>query len=189
MKRILILTTIMIMVAAPTIMAQGPMGGKGMPPHPGMGQRGFDGHGGGRGQFDFINCKNELNLSDEQIDKINSLNFEHRNLMIDLKADLEKAKLAKRHELRADNPDKSKVLQATGQMSEIKAKMAEMRVNHRFDMRDVLTKEQLDKWKECRQDCRKGGRDFRGRGHDGKGGFFKSGKFGGGNRDGSRFGG
>ncbi|MCP4566349.1 MAG: periplasmic heavy metal sensor [FCB group bacterium] len=169
MKKIIVLAMIAVFIAAPAVMAQvGPMFGQ-RGGHPGMGQRGFD--GGERGMFDLRNCRKELDLSDDQMEKMETIRFEHQNQMIDIRADLKKAQLAKRHEMHSDNPDKNKILLIVKEVSDIKAKMAEMLVNHRFDMRDLLTQEQIDKLKECRMECRKDGGRF---GHD-KGTWKKSG--------------
>lgn len=176
---------IAVFLAAPAVMAQvGPMSGS-HGGHPGMGQRGCDGGAGEKGMFNPMKCRKELDLTDDQMEKMKAINFEHQNKMIDIKADLKKAQLAKRHEMHSDSPDKNKMLSIVKEISDIKAKMAEVQVNHRFDMRDLLTQEQIDKFKACRKDCHKDSGCF---GHD-KGTWNKSGGHMPGHGKKSRFGG
>jgi Spy/CpxP family protein refolding chaperone len=141
MKRFLIIAAILSLLAAPAAVVgqgyhHGPMG-PGAPAGPGYGN--------------LLECKEELNLSKDQMEKIEEINFNHHQMMIDLKAELEKAKLKKRREMHSDAPNKTKVLVLTKEIVNIHGKMAEARVEHRFAIRQILTKEQLEKRKECRQ--------------------------------------
>jgi len=129
----------------------GPMGGHMGGMMPGMMDGGGRGHG-PRGECNMLGCK-ALDLTDDQIAKIKDLNFAHRNKMIDLRASLEKAQLKMRHEMRADSPNKTAVLAAAKQVNAIKGQMAEERINNRFDLRGVLTADQLKKWDDQRGNC------------------------------------
>lgn len=182
MKRILIFTVVALIAiaSAATLLAQTaekatpPAGANAPGPDdppcmmPGM----MGGHMGGRmpgwtpgamgskgwrfgGDGDLLNCK-ALELTDDQIAKIKDLNFAHRNKMIDLQAALEKAQLKMQHEMRAETPNKAAVLAAAKEVNTIKGQIAEERINHRFDLRGVLTADQLKKWDDCRGNC--GGR-------------------------------
>ncbi len=132
----------------------GPMGGHGAGMMPGMMQgRGWgQGH---RGECNMLECK-ALDLTDDQTAKIQDLNFAHRNKMIDLQASLEKAQLKMRHEMRADSPSKTAVLAAAKEVNTVKGQIAEARINHQFDLRGVLTADQLKKWDDQRGNCREG---------------------------------
>lgn len=146
MKQFLIITAILSLIAAPAALAghghgYGPMG---------------PGAPGGPGHGNLLECKKDLNLSKDQMEKIREINFNHHQMMIDLKAELEKAKLKKRHEMHSDAPNKTKVLVLAKEIVNIHGKMAEAKVEHRFALRQILTKEQLEKWKECRQKCKAG---------------------------------
>jgi Spy/CpxP family protein refolding chaperone len=147
----------------PPCMMPGMMGGHmgGMMPGgmPGMmGDRGW-GRGGG---CDLLNCK-ALELTDDQIAKIKDLNFADRNKMIDLRASLEKAQLKMQHEMRAESPSKAAVLAAAKEVDTIKGQITEERINHRFDLRGVLTADQLKKLDDCRGSCGgRGGKGMRG---------------------------
>jgi len=105
------------------------------------------GQGWGMG-CNLLNCK-DLDLTKEQTQKIKDINFAHRNAMIDMKAALEKAQLRMRAEMSADSPDKAKALAATREINTVKGQMAEARINHIFNLKGVLTAEQLEKVKAC----------------------------------------
>ena len=151
MKRILILIGILVFVAGmnTAILAQH---GHGMmaprPDGPGQCDRGDK-----MGNCSILGCQKELELTDDQMAKIKAIDFAHQTAMIDLRASLEKAQLKKRQAAHADNPTKTDVLVATKEVNDIKGRIAETRVNHRFDLKAVLTAEQLEKWKGCQKQC------------------------------------
>jgi Spy/CpxP family protein refolding chaperone len=119
---------------------------------------GDDGMGPGMGMCcNLLDCK-ELNLTKEQVQKIKDINFAHKNAMIDLKAALEKAQLRMGQQMRDDSPDKAKALAAVKEVSAAKAQMAEARITHMFNLRGVLTTEQLEKVKACRDGGMCGGK-------------------------------
>lgn len=96
-----------------------------------------------------LDCK-DLNLTKEQVKKIQDINFAHRNAMIDQKAALEKAQLKMGEEMKSDSPDKARALAAVKEINGVKAQMAEARITHMFALRGVLTAEQLEKVNACR---------------------------------------
>jgi Spy/CpxP family protein refolding chaperone len=98
---------------------------------------------------DLLDCK-DLNLTKEQTQKIKDITFAHKNAMIDLKAALEKAQLRMGQEMKADSPDKAKTLAAAREVNGVKGQMAEARITHMFNLRAVLTAEQLEKMKACK---------------------------------------
>lgn len=147
MRKLTLLTMLIIFAAASMLQAQ--IGHCDRPIGSGMHHRGF-----GDGHFPLMECKEELSLTDEQTDKIGNINFEFRNKMIDLKAEMEKLQLSKRHEMKSDNPDKAKVLMLTKQINDVHGRIAESNVEHKFTLREVLTKEQLEKWQDCRHKCK-----------------------------------
>jgi Spy/CpxP family protein refolding chaperone len=131
----------------------GACGGKGMM-GPQGGCMGPCGGGEGMGGCNLIDCKEVLNLTDDQIAKIKDLNFAHKNQMIDLDAALEKAQLKMHHEMRADSPDKAKALAAAKEVNAVKGQIAEAKISHQFALMGVLNAEQLKKWKNCMTECR-----------------------------------
>lgn len=164
MKRILILTGIMVFVAVMSTAAYA-QHGHGMKAPRGDGHGMWD-RGGKMGHCSILGCQKELELTDDQMTKIKDFNFAHQNAMIDFKADLKKAQLKMKQAAHSDNPNKADVLAATKEINAIKGQIAEARVNHRFEIRAVLTAEQLEKWndcqKQCNDACRPGGRGQKG---------------------------
>lgn len=157
MKRILILTACFLLVATSMLLAQGePQScSKGMQAPGGMSMMGCC-KGDAGGGCDILKCK-ELNLTKDQMAKAEAINFTHRKAMIDLKASLEKARLSMHHEMNGSSPDRAKVLAAAKEVNAIEAKMDEARINHQFDMRALLTPEQLEKCDSC---CKSRGCDM-----------------------------
>lgn len=158
MKRILTLTAIMIFVIGTSAMIlaqppEAPMPPAAPAPMMGHGMCGGGPGDGPMGGCNFLDCAKELNLTADQISKLKDLNFAHRNLMIDLNAQMEKAQLKMKHEMNMDNPDKGKVLTASAEITAMQGKLAEARINHQFAMRQLLTKEQLEKWQACQREC------------------------------------
>ena len=153
MKKILFIGAALLLLAVPLLMAQGNMGKSNMPgkcdmqgKQMMMGQHGGRGHGQGMGigmGMGLMQCK-ALNLTDDQRGKMEQLTFDHQSRMIDLRAQVEKARLEKRHAMMADNPDKTRVLSAARELNRIQGQIAEERINHRFAVRDILTAEQLE---------------------------------------------
>jgi len=149
MKRILILTACLLLMATSMVLAQGepqtcPKAAQASGDMPMM----MKCRGGAEGGCGILGCK-ELNLTKEQMAKAEAINFAHQKAMIDLKASLEKAQLNMHHEMNATSPDRAKVLAAAKEVNAIEAKMDEARINHRFDLRALLTPEQLAKYGDC----------------------------------------
>ncbi|MCK5125055.1 MAG: Spy/CpxP family protein refolding chaperone [candidate division Zixibacteria bacterium] len=176
MKKLTTIMLVMLLITSTAAFAQmgGGRGGHGM-------EKGHPGHmmGGGKGHCVLLAHSKILELTEAQITQIKDINFKHQEAMIDVKAELQKARLNKHQQMTSDSPDKGKVLSSTREMSKIKGKMAEMQVEHRFTIREVLTAEQQAKLKEFGMDnqCGKGmgkgcmnesGMGGHGRGHGGK---------------------
>lgn len=106
------------------------------------------GHGGG-GQCSILDCKEKLNLTDDQMTKLKALKFKHQNQMIDLKADLQKARLNMRNEHNADLT-KSKALSLSKDINKIEGLVAAAKIEHQFAVKDILNKEQFDLWHKCK---------------------------------------
>ena len=113
----------------------------------------------------------ELGLTDDQVDNLADMRFEHQKEMIKKKAALKEARLELRHLMRDAEVDKKAALSRQEKISAIKADIARAKLDHRLGMRTVLSAEQLDRWLKM---CRKHGpgerMDHKGkRGHGGKG--------------------
>ncbi len=183
MKRILILTAFMlVLIGSATNAGDDAAITSDAPMAPGMGMKcqvggmmgpgmGMGCQGGGRagmmgrgdcndddccgGGCNPLDCK-ELNLTKEQTAKIKDLMFTNRTAMIDLKASMEKACLGMCREIQSPSPDRAKTLAVAREINAIKGKMQEARINNRFDIRAVLTPEQLEKYMSCQGECSSG---------------------------------
>lgn len=88
----------------------------------------------------------ELQLTDQQMDRLADLRFEHQKAMISKSAALKEARLELQQLMRKAAVDKKAAMAAQDKVSAAKAEIARMRLEHRLRMRDVLTKDQLEKW-------------------------------------------
>jgi DNA gyrase/topoisomerase IV subunit A len=101
----------------------------------------------------------KLNLTEQQITQIEKLRDQHLKKMSDYRNELNKLLIDLRSEWRVLNPDKKKIESLTNKMNEIRSKMSQDRVNHWFDIYNLLDEKQKEKYREFR------------------GGFFKDKKF------------
>ncbi|UCC79624.1 MAG: Spy/CpxP family protein refolding chaperone [Candidatus Zixiibacteriota bacterium] len=87
----------------------------------------------------------DLNLTEQQQQKMEDLRFQHQKVMIQKNAALKEARLEMRNMMRKTEVDEKAVLGKQKQISALKAEIAEARLKHRLEMRKVLNKEQLEK--------------------------------------------
>ena len=118
-----------------------------------------------------MKAAHELGLTDDQMDKVADMRFEHQKEMIKKKAALKEARLELRHMMRNAEVDKKAALATQEKISSIKADIARIKLGHRLEMRGVLSSGQLEKWmKICRQHGPQDGMHHKGeRGHRGMG--------------------
>lgn len=109
----------------------------------------------------------KLNLTAEQETKIQKLRIEHQKKMIELKADLEKAKVDARETRTNDNISRSDVVNNIERINKIKNEIALSAANHRMDVYEILTPEQREIWQK------EEGPRMDGRGRQGDGQFQK----------------
>lgn len=160
MKRLLILTLILSLVASPVALAQHPgrtMGccdnpcfdGKGSHHKMGMGRRDGGIHG-------ILAHGDEINLTDQQRDQLEKMMVDFQTQQVDKKAELEKAQI-KLKALMRDETDQSAVNAAIDKVAALRADLQKMRYDHRQKVQGVLTQDQVDKLKQMRKsrkDCR-----------------------------------
>lgn len=94
----------------------------------------------------------ELNLTEQQQQKMDDLRFQHQKAMIQKNADLKEAKLEMQNMMQKTEVDEKAVLGKQKQISALKAEIAEARLKHRLEMRKVLTPEQREKMNQMRRD-------------------------------------
>lgn len=92
------------------------------------------------------NLKEQLNLSDEQMKKIDDLRLIHEEKMIDVKSELAKRKLEMKKLRSGDEISRAELLKLTKEISEIKTKIALEKINHQMDVYDQLSKDQKKIW-------------------------------------------
>ncbi len=93
-----------------------------------------------------IKAAHELGLTDDQMDKVADMRFVHQKEMIKKKAALKEARLELRHMMRNAEVDKKAALATQEKISSIKTDVARIKLNHRLEMRGVLSSGQLEKW-------------------------------------------
>ena len=87
----------------------------------------------------------KLQLSDDQVKKIEAAFYNHRLKLVDLRADLEKQELQLRPLLDADQPDEQKVAAQIDQITMARGRLEKERALMMLGMRRVLT---VDQWKK-----------------------------------------
>lgn len=102
----------------------------------------------GRGQQAPQKMMQELNLTDEQADKMKELRLDHESDMIDLQASLKKQKLEMRKLMGEDQPNKKKIYTQIEKINDVDVKIQKEKVDHRLAVRSILTEEQLKIYKK-----------------------------------------
>jgi len=138
MKKIIVAVAIVVLLAAAGVaMAQGsekdPGSGMGYGPHSG------GGHSRGHGLW------KALNLTPEQIQKIQALRESAFKETLPLRNDLMSKKLEMRSLWLQKNPDEEKILAKQKESSALRAQLGERAIKNRLEMRQILTPEQQAK--------------------------------------------
>jgi Spy/CpxP family protein refolding chaperone len=145
--------------------AQGPGSGPGGP-----GGRGFDGHRppmerafGGHGVegrwWNNPRMIEQLKLTDEQRKDFDQILLDHREKLIDLHGNLEKAELVMEPLMHADQPDEGKILAQIDKVAAARAELEKANARYLLALRAKLTPEQWKTMQELREN--------RGRMHEG----------------------
>ena len=95
----------------------------------------------------------ELGLTAEQQSKMKDMGLAAKKEQIRMKADMELAKLDLNQLLMADNPNENEVMKAIDNLGLLKTKMRKAEIKTKLAMQQILTKEQLAKWKEIKKEC------------------------------------
>ena len=159
---------------AGTAMAQGP-GGMGMGAGGGMDMGpGFGGHRppmeralgpqGDRGRW-WNNPKvvERLKLTDEQRKAFDGILLEHREKLIDLRANVEKAELEMEPLVSADQPNESRILSQIDKVAQARAELEKANARFLLAIRNKLTPEQ---WKQVQAFRTNHGQEHDGRGFE-----------------------
>ena len=166
------------LLMAGTVWAQGPGGGPGSEMGPGTGQGiGHGGHrppmerafggGGIQGRW-WSNPKiaEQLKLTDEQKKQFDDTLQAHRERLIDLRANVDKAELAMAPLIRDDQPNESKILAQIDQLAAARAELEKANARYLLAIRSKLTPEQ---WKAVQEFRTKTANEGRGWERQGRG--------------------
>lgn len=115
----------------------------------------------------------ELNLTEAQKTKLQTLRTAHQKEMVKMQAAVKLAEIELRDVLRQDNPKTSDVKARIATVSEAKNKVAEARILNRLETKKVFTPEQLQKMETLKAQYGpgKGMRNGRGQGRFHQRGF------------------
>lgn len=91
--------------------------------------------------------KKQLNLSDDQVARLNTIYTDFDNNIKQLRIDLQREKLNLSEELIKENPDMVKIKSIIDKKSGIESQIELINIKRDIDIRNVLTKEQIEKWK------------------------------------------
>jgi len=142
MKKI---TTAIILLAIPALVLAGPR--KKMKNHPMPGKR--------------MDMCEQLNLTEDQQEKMHDLKVAHQKEMVPLQADLKLAHLELEELIRDGNTSK-KLDAAINKVNVLKASQFEKQIKHRLEVGKILTDEQKTIWqkrqKAFKKGCHPGGR-------------------------------
>lgn len=147
MKKLAVFTAIAILLAASGLaMAQGWGPGPGPGHSMGYGPRGFGpgdwGPGMGPGKW-----APGLNLTAEQVQKMNSLRESHFKETLPLRNEIMTKELELRTLWSQPNPDQDKILAKQREINHLRAQIQEKSIRHRLEMRKILTPEQQAQWR------------------------------------------
>lgn len=116
----------------------------------GMNGRGMMGMGAGRGVAAdrLLRNASELELTEEQIGKLQNLAYETKKKMIDLRADIETERLEMHKLMQSDGADLTQIKRHLAAISKARLAMQEARIENLFEARKLLTDEQKKMVKE-----------------------------------------
>ena len=145
-----ILTFAAILATGMTAGAQGLGGGPGGDPGPMMSrppmQRAFGRMGvEGKGWWNNARIAERLKLTDDQRKAMDDILLQHREKLIDLRANLEKAELAMQPLMEADTPNDSAIIAQIDKVVQARADLERANARFLLAIRDKLT---ADQWKQ-----------------------------------------
>ena len=96
--------------------------------------------------------KEQLNLSENQEKKIESLRLSQEEVMIKLKSEIDLKDLEMRKLKSSDKFSRTEIINLTKDINEIKNEMALARTNHQMDVYDLLDESQRKVWLDKQQE-------------------------------------
>jgi Spy/CpxP family protein refolding chaperone len=89
----------------------------------------------------------ELGLSHQQVQQLETLMIQHQKEMVKERADLKMARLELKEIMMKDSIDEKAALAKQDKISSVKAEIARMNLRHKIAAQKILTAEQLSKWR------------------------------------------
>ncbi len=111
----------------------------------------------------------ELELTDDQVNKLEDLQSAHEKEMLDAKQNIERARLNLKELMKDDDPSESKIKAKIREIGSLRTDMQLTQVDVFFAVRNILTDEQAEKLQSLRHGGRAGGHDGRRGSHPGSG--------------------
>ena len=115
--------------------------------------KGFDGKGPHRlplGIWRNPQMVEKLQLTDQQVDQLRDLDFNHREKQLASKAELDSLRLQMDKAFTAKNVDKAAVRQAAEKVADVKGSIFVEKIDSRLAFEEILTAEQIDTLKQYR---------------------------------------
>jgi periplasmic protein CpxP/Spy len=167
------------MAQGPGAGGPGPMGGpgRGMDGHRPPFERAFGGHGNEGRWWNNPRIVERLKLTDDQRKQFDQILLQHRETLVDLHANLEKAEIALEPLMRDDQPNESAILAQIDKVAQGRAELEKANARYLLALRSKLTPEQWKQVQEFRENRGQmrgnwgpGGRGPNGHGPGGPGG-------------------
>jgi Spy/CpxP family protein refolding chaperone len=114
-----------------------------------------DGHGSHRGGGiqRLLGMSDEIGLSEDQQDQLKDMAIKFKLEMVDLRADVQRARINTRALRRDDDAREADVMKAIDDVAAAQAGVKKASYQHRQAFRSILTAEQLDKLDALHQEC------------------------------------
>ncbi|HEY1256732.1 MAG TPA: Spy/CpxP family protein refolding chaperone, partial [Terracidiphilus sp.] len=155
------------LLLAGTALAQGP--GPGFGEHRPPFEKAFGGHDEHGRWWNNPKVVEHLKLTDEQRKTFDNILLEHREKLIDLRANLEKAELELEPLMRDDSPNESKILAQIDKVAQARAELEKANARFLLAIRAKLTPDQWKLVQEFRHSHEGQGREREGRGPESSG--------------------
>jgi len=95
---------------------------------------------------DQLKIHQQLNLTDEQQEKVDALKFDHQKAMIDLKANLEKKEVEMAELKNKSNYTREEFLKKVNEIISARNEIALSMANHQMDVYQILDETQKKEW-------------------------------------------
>ena len=151
MKRLLVVSLVLVFVLSSAALAQPGQGQKNCCDKSKHGMK-AEGHHKGFGIKRLLRVADEINLSEDQKDKLKSMAKEFQLQKVDLEADIKKARIVLKDLMHDDDASEQDVFRAIDRATALKADMKKMKYSHMKSAKNILSDDQKDKLKSLRKE-------------------------------------